>query len=267
MTVLAGSNNTTATVATGTLPFTAPVNPITNKIYVANLGGANVTVITPAPTNAIPLNTAITPAAGNTTNQMPTFSLTATSTYAPNAPPPQNIYFQMDTTNGAFTKAVNQSSTATTLTANATTTTLQPGIHIIYFFASDGSDATSINPNRPFENNFGKLGFVPEASPIIGGINAYLFLVVAAPLAANVSLGGQVLTANGNAVGKVYVSLTDTNGETRTVISNPFGYYNFADVPAGETYIIAARHKRYIFAPQIVNVSESVSNLNLVAQP
>jgi YVTN family beta-propeller protein len=180
MTVIDGTNNSTTTVSTGLLPQAAAVNLITNKIYVTNQRSNDVTVITPAPTNAIPLNTTITPVAGNTVNTpTSTFTLTATSTHSPNAPPPQNIYYQVDTLINPFLLAAKQSSTATTLTANAVTPPLQPGLHIIYFFAADGSEATSINPARPFEEKFSE-GFntlAPESSPIIGGINAYLFLV------------------------------------------------------------------------------------------
>jgi hypothetical protein len=57
--------------------------------------------------------------------------------------------------------AAEQSRTATTLTANATTSSLQYGIHILYAFATDGSDATSI---------------AHGSSPVIGAVNAYLFL-------------------------------------------------------------------------------------------
>ena len=45
VTVIDGSNNTTATVAAGTGPTSVAVNPVTNKIYVANKGSNNVTVI------------------------------------------------------------------------------------------------------------------------------------------------------------------------------------------------------------------------------
>jgi YVTN family beta-propeller protein len=193
ITVIDGTNNSTTTLAMAGVagPSGPAVNPVTNKVYVAdrgnptfngvtnkvdlaNEGNANdVMVITPAPSNAIPLNTAVTPLAGNTTmSTTPVLTLTANSTYSPTAPPPQHIYFQMDTVNGTWTKATNTGGTATTVTATASPATLQPGIHIIYFFATDGSDATSINP-RP--------GDAPESSPTIGGINAYLFLVAPGP--------------------------------------------------------------------------------------
>ena len=45
VTVIDGTNNSTITVAVGTIPLAVAVNPVTNKIYVANEGSNNVTVI------------------------------------------------------------------------------------------------------------------------------------------------------------------------------------------------------------------------------
>ena len=58
MTVIDGATNTTATVAPGD-PCAVAVNPVTNKIYVANDDSNNVTVIDGAN------NTTTTVAAGN----------------------------------------------------------------------------------------------------------------------------------------------------------------------------------------------------------
>ena len=179
VTVIDGTNNSTTTVAVVQQNTSLTVNPVTNRIYVGSLSGQSITVITPVPTNAIPLNTTITPVANNTVfTPTPTFSLLATSNYSPIAPPPQNIYFQVDTLINPLLFATEQSRTATTLTANATTPTLQPGIHILYYFAGDGSEATSINPITN-ENYIDELlrPQEPNSSAIIGGIGAYVFLV------------------------------------------------------------------------------------------
>ncbi len=258
------------TVAVGSAPAAMVVNPVTNKIYTANFGSANVTAITPVQTNAIPLNTAVTPVANNTVNtSTPTFSLTATTTYSPNAPQPQNIYFQVDTLIRPFLRATEQSRTATTLTANATTPSLQPGIHILYFFAADGSDATSINPRPSGEKYNDRFDtFAPQSSAIIGGINAYLFLVAPIdPTAASVTVGGRVLSSAGRGLAQARVTMTDRGGETRSAQTNAFGYFRFDEVQAGETYIISVLSKRYEFAPQMVTVSEEISDLNFTAEP
>ena len=290
VTVIDATNNSTTTVAAGRFPQAVTVNPITNKVYVANIGTdstantANVTVITPAPTSVIPLNTAVAPLVNNTTPGFaPTFTLTATSTYAPNAPKPQNIYYQIDSTYGVWTKAVNTGSTATTLTASAYAGVLKDGIHIIYFFATDGSDATSINPSRSIRNGSDrKLGnlkqndlagnfetFAPESSPVIGGINAYPFLVRAAPTSASVSIGGRVATASGSGIPRALVSITDAGGNVRTVMTNPFGFYRLMDVAVGETYIFEVRSKSYQFAdsPKVLFISEEDGELNFTAVP
>ncbi len=278
MTVIDGTNNSTSTVAVGSFPNLFAVNPLTNQIYVANRTGNNVTVITPAPTNAIPLNTAITPLAGMTTSSYaPTFTMTATSTYSPTAPPPQNIYYQVDTANGTWSRATNTGSTSTTVTATAQTGVLQNGLHTIYFFASDGSDGTSINPNRPAESGYrsiwGRMGFTktfealaPESSPVIGGINSYIFRVIASPTAAGVTVAGRVTTANGIGVRNAVVQLTDSLGATRRAVTSAFGYYRFDDVEVGGTYTVAVASKRFTFIPRIISLNDAIEDLDFAAQ-
>ena len=58
--------------------------------------------------------------------------------------------------------------------------------------------------------------------------------VASGATAANVSVGGRVLTANGNGIRNVRVTMTDANGITRSTLSSAFGYYRFAEVLAGD---------------------------------
>lgn len=88
-----------------------------------------------------------------------------------------------------------------------------------------------------------------------------------APTAAAVSVSGRVLTANGRAVYRAFVRAADQNGETRTARTNQFGYYRFNDIPAGETYTFSVDSKQYTFTPQVVNIQDNISNLNLIALP
>jgi len=70
-------------------PFdTMVVNPVTNKVHVANgWASDNVTVITPAAVQAIPLTVTITPLPGNATaSPTPSFTFSASSTYSPATP-------------------------------------------------------------------------------------------------------------------------------------------------------------------------------------
>ena len=85
--------------------------------------------------------------------------------------------------------------------------------------------------------------------------------------AANVSIGGRVLTAQGRGISNARISVTDERGKTRTVLSNPFGYYRFEELSAGQTYILQVQSKRYQFAnpTQIISVNEELSNVNFTA--
>ncbi len=85
--------------------------------------------------------------------------------------------------------------------------------------------------------------------------------------AASVSVSGRVMTAKGRGISKVRVTLADSNGIMRTVFSNPFGFYSFTDVPAGETYIFGVFHKRYRFdqSTQVYTVVEQINDMNFVA--
>lgn len=129
-----------------------------------------------------------------------------------------------------------------------------------------GDNAKAVNPfdNSPLTAD--QRGFLPRIVAGTVDIGAFEFNA-APPTAASVSIGGQVLNSSGNTVGKARVILTAPNGETRFVLTNPFGYYRFDDVPSGGTYILSVASKQYQFAPQVVNVSEELTELNFIAQP
>lgn len=87
------------------------------------------------------------------------------------------------------------------------------------------------------------------------------------PTAASVTVGGRVLNSAGRGIRNVLIVMTDSTGAMRTALSTSFGYYSFADVPAGETYILSARAKRFAFAQptQVVSVSEETTEINFIA--
>jgi hypothetical protein len=89
------------------------------------------------------------------------------------------------------------------------------------------------------------------------------------PTAANVSLSGRVLSAEGAGIARAFVTLTDSAGNTRTSGTNLFGYYRFDEVRAGDTYILTVNNKKYLFAdsPRVVNVQENLSDIDFIASP
>jgi len=88
--------------------------------------------------------------------------------------------------------------------------------------------------------------------------------------AANVSAAGRVMDAYGQAISRASVTLQNTtSGETRTVLTNSFGYYRFDDIPAGNLYIISVSHRRYSFdnSSQILQLEDAIENIDFTALP
>ena len=90
---------------------------------------------------------------------------------------------------------------------------------------------------------------------------------VAAPSAAGVSISGRVLTQDGNGLSDAVVKITMANGEIITAKTSSFGFYNFEDIPAGQTYVLTTASRRYVFEPRIVFTGEEIVNLNFTALP
>lgn len=90
--------------------------------------------------------------------------------------------------------------------------------------------------------------------------------IVCGTASAPVSVSGRVLTSTGRGVYNAIVTLTNSSGEVRSTITNPFGYYRFVGVAAGQTYTVRVRSKRYTFAPQIISPNNELTELNFVAK-
>ncbi len=62
------------------------------------------------------------------------------------------------------------------------------------------------------------------------------------------------------------VTITDNAGVTRTVTTSSFGYYQFEDVEAGDSYVVAVASRRFRFAPRVLQVVDNLSDLDFVGQ-
>ena len=85
------------------------------------------------------------------------------------------------------------------------------------------------------------------------------------PTAAGSAISGRVTTANGVGMSRANVTLTSASGETRTVLTNGFGYYRFEGIEAGQTYVLNAARKGYTFNARIITPQEDVTDANLTA--
>ncbi len=86
--------------------------------------------------------------------------------------------------------------------------------------------------------------------------------------AANSKIAGRLMTANGRGIVNAFVKLTDADGNTRTAVTTSFGYYRFADVAAGQTYIVEAKSKRYKFGQptRVLNLNADENDINFIAE-
>ena len=90
--------------------------------------------------------------------------------------------------------------------------------------------------------------------------------VILGPTAAAVSVSGRVLSSAGRGLMNASVTMIDSSGTTRTARTNPFGYFRFFEIQAGQTYIVAVSSKSFTFAPRLTMVMEDVTDLNFSAQ-
>jgi hypothetical protein len=89
-------------------------------------------------------------------------------------------------------------------------------------------------------------------------------VVAAPPTAASVTIAGRVMSGKDRGVSNASLYLTDSSGEIRVARTNAFGYYQFTEVRAGETYVISVSHRSYQFTPQVVMVNEELADVNFL---
>ncbi|HEX8251426.1 MAG TPA: carboxypeptidase regulatory-like domain-containing protein [Pyrinomonadaceae bacterium] len=104
--------------------------------------------------------------------------------------------------------------------------------------------------------------FAPQAVGDTSELSDAAAVVLAPPTAASVTIAGRVLAGKNRGVSNASLYLTDTDGQIRVARTNAFGYYQFTEVRAGETYIISVRHRSYQFTPQVITVNEELADVD-----
>ena len=158
--------------------------------------------------------------------------------------PPQHPGWTNDGTFGStgFSSAPwTQSQTGGNMTWSSETFAQNPNANAIrwgtmYNFRFDS--------NRPPQMMNATVGFLKTGAPITVQVQGPSPAVVS-----NVSVSGRIMTSSGErGVANARVSITDSNGNTRMTLTNPFGYYRFENVTTGATYTVAVRIKTiYIY--------------------
>jgi hypothetical protein len=114
--------------------------------------------------------------------------------------------------------------------------------------------------NRPPQNVNATIGFFKSGAPITAQIQG------PSPAAVNhVTVGGRVVTAGGQGIGNVKMVLSDSGGNTVAITTtNSFGFYEFDNVVAGQTYTIDPITKRYAFTAKTMAINTNVTDVNFV---
>jgi hypothetical protein len=81
---------------------------------------------------------------------------------------------------------------------------------------------------------------------------------------AAIQISGKVLNPNGRGLNKAVVTLTDAEGMTRSVETDPQGNFSFGDVTTGSSYVTAVASRQYNYAAQTLLVTESRDDVNFV---
>ena len=124
-----------------------------------------------------------------------------------------------------------------------------------------GLNASSLSqPNFPFYDENSSSLYVSDRDN-----HRVLRYASSPPTTAGVSVSGRVITSAGVGINGATVKATGGDGVARTVKTNSFGYYSFASLPAGDTYVFEVTAKSFSFAPQVVSVNDAIENLNFTA--
>ena len=108
--------------------------------------------------------------------------------------------------------------------------------------------------------------FTPEA--ITGCLNGGWGLEFLSSTAANASISGRVLTADGRGIRNAKVVITGNSlPQARVATTSSFGYFTFDGLPTGQTYVVTVNSKRYTFSvpSQVVSLVDNVVDIQFVA--
>jgi len=109
----------------------------------------------------------------------------------------------------------------------------------------------------PFLTDVGDVNAVGvQFTPVNGVVN------ILGPTAADVTISGHVYAPGGAGLRNANVTITDSNGESRSVVTSTFGAFSFDGVTAGDTYVVRVSSRRYRFTPRVVQVTDSLSDLD-----
>ncbi len=104
-----------------------------------------------------------------------------------------------------------------------------------------------------------------EGDPGTVSSDGQVELSAAAPNQAEIN--GRILDSIGQGVPNARVTLTNTSGQSRSVVSNGFGIYRFGNLQVGQTYTISVGSRAFTFTPLTISVTGQSVNTDMIAAP
>ncbi|HNU08950.1 MAG TPA: carboxypeptidase-like regulatory domain-containing protein [Pyrinomonadaceae bacterium] len=88
------------------------------------------------------------------------------------------------------------------------------------------------------------------------------------PTAATASISGRVITASGRGVRNAVLTFASPLGEFRSTTTGSLGYFSFAELEVGSTYVLTITSKRFTFANSVllIEVNDDVRELVFTAR-
>ena len=100
--------------------------------------------------------------------------------------------------------------------------------------------------------------FNPWSTPLFSAAR-----LIASP-SQNAAFSGRVMNSNGRPVINGFVTLTKDSETIAVGRTNPFGYFNFRNIPTNQTYKLSTRAKNLNFIDQNVLVDDAITNFLVI---
>ncbi len=114
------------------------------------------------------------------------------------------------------------------------------------------------------DNGVARLGEVNAPDVLVGEVVGGWGIEILPSTAAGVEISGRVVTADGRGLRNATVVITDAQGNQRRATTGSFGFYSFEEVEVGASYTIGVASRRFRFTTRVVNVTDSLTDVDFV---
>jgi uncharacterized delta-60 repeat protein len=133
-------------------------------------------------------------------------------------------------------------------------------------YGNDGKSVTDIG----FTVNNLALALDGSDRAMVAGLSQTPFVArFTSEATAPADIAGRIMSTNGMPISGATVVLTDARQQSRSALSNAFGYYGFSGISSNEVYTVSVSNKRYRFQPpsRQLTLLTSLTDVDFVGDP